>query len=118
MDGAARLVRAGDRLVDSNENIEAELERARSARQKGHEGQARVCARRAAGMAIREWSGLSGDALKQLKRLQAEGVVPEQVREAARRLSTTVQLDHTLPFTDDPIEDAQKIIEYLTQRRE
>lgn len=37
------------------EQINAEFERASQARARGNEGQARVCARRAAGMAIREY---------------------------------------------------------------
>ena len=36
-------------------NIEAEFEKAEQARRRGNEGQARVCARRAAGIAIREY---------------------------------------------------------------
>jgi len=97
----------------ADQQIEAELTQARRAVAAGQAGQARVCARRAAALAIREWSGQSGDAMKQLGRLQMEQTVPENVREAARRLSTKVQLDHTLPFESDPIEDARVIIEYL-----
>ena len=98
--------------------IETELAQARKAREAGNEGQARVCARRAAGIAIREWykrrigSGWSGDALKQLQRLQEDRLVPEAIRAAARRLTTKVDLDHKLPFEDDPIEDARRIIEF------
>jgi hypothetical protein len=99
-------------------DIEAELARARKAREAGNEGQARVCARRAAGIALREWykrragSGWGGDALKQLQRLREDPLVPEEVHTAARRLTTKVNLDHKLPFADDPIEDARRIIEF------
>lgn len=101
--------------------IEIELARAQTARQNGNLGRARVCARRAAGIAIREWyqrragSGWQGDALKQLQRLQADRLAPENVRAAARRLTTVVDLDHRLPFEDDPIEDARLIISRLAK---
>ena len=101
--------------------IEIELARAQTARQNGNLGHARVCARRAAGIAIREWyqrragSGWQGDALKQLQRLQADRLAPENVRAAARRLTTVVDLDHRLPFDDDPIEDARLIIAALAK---
>jgi len=102
------------------EQIEAELLQARQAREKGNEGQARVCARRAAGRAIRAWyqkregAGWGGDALKQLKRLQADATVPETVRRAAARLTTKVDFEHRLPFEDDPIEDARRIIAFVS----
>ena len=41
--------------MDWQTNIEAEFEKAEQARTRGKEGQARVCARRAAGIAIREY---------------------------------------------------------------
>ena len=103
-------------------DIEAELAQAQKAREAGNEGQARVCARRAAGIAIREWyrrrlgTGWHGDALKQLQRLQADALAPENVREAARRLTIRVDFDHTLPFEADPIEDARGIVEFVSQR--
>jgi hypothetical protein len=103
-------------------DIDAELAQARKAREAGNEGQARVCARRAAGIAIREWyqrrlgARWHGDALKQLQRLQADPLAPENVRAAAQRLTTRVDFDHTLPFEDDPIEDARGIVEFVSQR--
>ena len=103
-------------------DIETELAQAQKAREAGNEGQARVCSRRAAGIAIREFyrkreeAGWGGDAMKQLQRLQADESVPEEVRRAAERLTTKVDFEHKLPFGDDPIEDARKIIVYLHQR--
>jgi hypothetical protein len=47
--------------------------------------------------------------------LQADALAPEKVREAARRLTTRVDFDHTLPFEDDPLEDARLIISSLTK---
>lgn len=102
------------------ERLERELQRALAAQAAGNAGQARVCARRAAGLAIRAYyqqrdgAGWGGDALAQLKRLQADEFVPERVRAAAARLATTVDFDHSLPFTEDPIEDAWGIIGFVS----
>ncbi len=104
---------------DDEGRIEQELARARQARVEGKEGRARVCARRAAGLAIRayyqrrEGRQWGGDALTQLKRLQDDRVVPEGVRAAAARLTTKVDFDHRLPFAADPLEDAQGIIAFV-----
>lgn len=101
-------------------DIEAELARAVEAQRTGNPGRARVCARRAAGWAIRAWyrrqggSGWGGDAMQQLQRLQAEDSVPEAVREAAKRLMTKVDFDHSLPFDADPIDDARSIIAFVS----
>ena len=84
-------------------------------------GRARVCARRAAGWAIRacyqarEGPGWTGDALKQLNRLRADPAVPEAPRAAAERLCTRVDHDHRLPFENDPLEDAGLIIAWAMQ---
>ena len=92
--------------------ISLELDHAREAHAAGNAGQARVCARRAAGWAIRPRSGFSGDAIKQLKWLQGDVTAPEAVRAAALRLTTKVDTDHHLPFDNDPVEDAQLIIAF------
>ena len=103
--------------------IEAELTLARQAQAAANPGRARVCARRAAGWAVRAWyearagSARQGDALKQLRRLAADAAVPEPVRAAAVRLVTKVDVDHTLPFDDDPVVDARLIIAYVAGPR-
>jgi hypothetical protein len=109
--------------MDANQApVEKELAQAHALRAAGNEGRARVCARRAAGIALREWykrrlgSGWHGDAVKQLQRLQADAFAPGKVREAARRLTTRVDFDHTLPFEDDPLEDARGSVEFVSQR--
>lgn len=108
--------------MDLDKRIEAELQAAEMAQEAANDGRARVCARRAAGLAIRAWyqqqegPAWSGDAMKQLVRLRADAAVPPKVRQAAVRLTTKVDFDHTLPFDDDPVEDARSIIRY-TERR-
>ena len=37
----------------------------------------------------------------------------EAVRSAATRLTVRVSLDHTLPFPEDPLDDARMIVEAL-----
>ncbi len=98
----------------TNETIEAELKHARVALEAGNAGKARVCARRAAGWSLRAISGITGDAIKQLKWLRDNPSAPEAVRQAATRLTTKVGHDHALPFPDDPIEDARAIITFVS----
>jgi hypothetical protein len=104
--------------VKSQETIEAELKKAREAQAANNAGQARVCARRAAGWVVRAWyqrrdgPHWGGDALKQLRRLQADDAAPEPIRRAAERLTTKVDENHALPFEDDPVEDARLIIAF------
>jgi hypothetical protein len=98
------------------DRIEHELRNALAAQAEGNPGKARVCARRAAGLAIRahyrrrEGPHWGGDAMTQLKRVQLDESLPEEIRQAAARLTTKVDFDHTLPFENDPIEDARRII--------
>ncbi len=47
--------------MDWKSEIRAELDKAQQARARGNEGQARVCARRAAGIAAREYFARRGD---------------------------------------------------------
>jgi hypothetical protein len=101
------------------DQIEAELHAGRQALAAGNPGRARVCARRAAGLGIKDWyqrrasASWTGDALRQLQRLQAEPTTPAPVRAAAARLTTKVDRDHRLPFADDPLDDAQLILAYV-----
>jgi hypothetical protein len=97
------------------------LEAARQARAAGNEGRARTCARRAAGLAIRayyqkcEGAGWGGDAMAQLSRLKADVAIPEALRAMATRLTTVVDFDHNLPFEDDLLLDARRIIDWLSE---
>jgi len=101
--------------------IEAEMRAAEAAWGAGNPGRARVCARRAAGLAIRAWyqrregAGWGGDAMKQLVRLRADPAAPGPVRQAAARLTTQVDRQHQLPFDERPIEDARRIVAFVTQ---
>jgi hypothetical protein len=99
-----------------NLDIEAELENAEGARLAGNEGRARVCARRAAGIAARNF--LAGhafplrdrSALTALKVLaEFPGLAPD-LQTAALHLVTRVNEEFTLPLDADLIADARKLI--------
>jgi hypothetical protein len=105
--------------MDDFHPISAELAAGRHAQQSGNPGRARVCARRAAGLGIKAWyqrrgdSRWRGDAMRQLARLRGDPVTPAPVRAAAERLTTKVDLDHQLPFDDDPLADAELILAFV-----
>lgn len=106
-------------LLALKQTIRKELENANRARIEGNEGQARVCARRAAGWAVSfmrsltEKGEIESNAYDMLQWLAQQVDTPDVVRSAAIRLTTHVSLDHTLPFPEDPIEDAGMIVEAL-----
>jgi len=100
--------------------IEQELAAAEAALKIGNEGKARVCARRAvaladeACLAKQSDQPFHGDALAHLRRIQQDLSMPLLIRQAAKRLSTTLTRKDSAPFTTDPIGDARIIIAYLT----
>jgi len=99
------------------EKIEAELAKAEHARAGGREGLARVCARRAAGWAVRPYYvGRTGhpppaSALDLLRWFHADPSAPAELRLAAERLTVRVTEDFRLPHADDPLSDARRIVE-------
>lgn len=99
--------------------IRKELEDADRARIDGHEGRARVCARRAAGWAVSATRNLTEgfeietNAYDMLRWLAQQADTPDAIRSAATRLTARVSHDHTLPFPENPLEDARMICEAL-----
>jgi hypothetical protein len=100
-------------------NWQAELENARRARLNGNEGRARVCARRAAGMAARDFLTRRGvrqhtvsayEALRALE--QFPGLAPD-LQAAASHLTLRVSEEFILPVDVDLIAEAQKLIDRL-----
>lgn len=104
---------------ENTDRISIELERAEAARAAGNEGKARVCARRAAGMAIqshyRERFGETGrpNSLMLLRKFLHAPDTPEPLRAAAKRLTTRLRADHTMPFPEDLLQDARNIVNGL-----
>jgi hypothetical protein len=105
-----------DQVLD---RIQKELDRAEEARKAGNPGMMRVCARRAAGIAITAWldnnprRGWGIDAVTQLQHLEGENEISRDVRLAAQRLTARVNVDFQHPFQNDPVEDCRLIIKAL-----
>ena len=103
------------------DHIEREFATATQARNKGNDGMVRVCARRAAGVAIACWlersprQGWGPDAMSQLRNLQLDSAIPQNIRDAASRLTTKITGQFTSPFSTDPIDDSKTIIHFLLQ---
>jgi hypothetical protein len=104
------------------QEVRAELQSARDWRLGGNEGRARVCARRAAGMAIglfyqvQTGEPASMNAYNLLRWFAAHASAGQMVKQAARRLTTRVTVDHNLPHSEDPLADAEIIIESLLSK--
>jgi len=100
-------------------NSDAELERAKKALAEGNEGMARVCARRAVGVAVSFWlesntrEHYGTSAMNRLRSIQKDDTIPQEIKNAAEKLTTHINNSDTLPFTDDPLNDAKIIIDYF-----
>ena len=97
-------------------DIESELEQAERARLAGNEGRARVCARRAAGIAARVFLVRHALRLRDHSAYTAlqtlaefPGLAPD-LRAATLHLVTRVTEEFTLPLDADLIADARKLI--------
>jgi hypothetical protein len=97
-------------------DIEKELNNAERARLAGNEGLARVCARRAAGIAARDFLARHALRLRDRSAYTALQVLAEfpglapDLRTAALHLVTRVTEEFTLPVDADLIADARKLI--------
>jgi uncharacterized protein (UPF0147 family) len=103
------------------ELIEKEFSQAAQAEVEGNDGMVRVCARRAAGVAIRFWLqqhprkfwGI--DAMNQLRNVHLDQSVPQGVRSAARRLTARIPAEFESPQKSDPVEDSRVIITHFLE---
>ncbi|RPH34735.1 hypothetical protein EHM92_07515 [bacterium] len=99
--------------------VEQEFATARQAAAVGNDGMVRVCARRAAGAAIAFWlqsndrPGWRPDAMSRIRHLEADSSFPQEVRDAAMRLSARVTPQFTPRYSNDPVEDSNRIIRHL-----
>ncbi len=105
--------------MDWQEDFEAEIRRAEAARARRKEGQARVCARRAAGIVIAEHNarrGLmpqSGSAVDLLLQLLTESGTPADTLPLIDHLVQQVSTEFTLPAGVDLIADARRLRQLL-----
>lgn len=103
----------------AQQQIQKEFATANHAQSIGNEGMVRVCARRAAGVAVAFWlqsnprTGWGVDAMNQLRSLALDEMTPHEVRDAAQRLTTRITEQFTSAFLTNPIDDANIIINYL-----
>lgn len=101
-------------------DIQSELDKAEQARARGKEGQARVCARRAAGIAARDYFARQGRSVRTpsafdvLNLLVHESQLPEHMRQAAAYLILRVDEEFKLPAEVDLIDEARRLCQALT----
>ena len=105
--------------MDSKSEIAAELQKAEQARARGNEGQARVCARRAAGIAIREYlirKGIrppSASAMDLLNLLKEDPLLSPDLKLIADHLTLRVTEEFKLPINADLIAEARTLCDEL-----
>ena len=103
-------------------NLIKEFKMANAARADKNEGKARVCARRAAGIAIREYLNHLGieppsvSAYDLLKVLEEMEETPADQKKAASYLRLRVTEDFHLPVDVDLIAEAKKICDALVPK--
>jgi HEPN domain-containing protein len=106
-------------MTDINTQIEIEFERAAQARAKNNEGQARVCARRAAGIAIRDHLTRKGirppstSAYDLLNLLKEDALLPPDLKLAADHLTLRVTEEFKLPVEADLVAEARQLCDWL-----
>jgi hypothetical protein len=99
--------------------VEAEIADAQMSRSGGNEGRARVCARRAAGLAISTYyekcldQSPPASAYVLLQWYSEQEEISKDLREAARRLTVRVTPEYELPHDEDPIEDAKSLVQHI-----
>jgi hypothetical protein len=104
---------------DTLTKINRELSLGESARQKGNEGMARVCARRAAGLAAQESLAQWGVDVHKINGLDALRIFsqgsdfPAAIRHSAVLLTMRVTPEHQFPIEVDLLQEARNFIQEL-----
>ena len=107
--------------MDWQAQIESEFEKAEQARARGNEGQARVCARRAAGIAIREYLTHRGvrppsvSAYDLLNLLKEDPDLSPDLKRIADHLTLRVTEEFKLPVNADLVAEARTFCKNLLQ---
>jgi HEPN domain-containing protein len=100
-------------MVEWQEKLNKEFELAERARSKGNEGQARVCARRAAGIAVREYltqKGLeprSASAVDLLNSIKDDPLLSPDLKQIIEHLTLRVTEEFKLPVDADLVAEAR-----------
>lgn len=106
-------------MADWQSEIQAEFDRAAQARQRHNEGQARVCARRAAGIAVREYLSRRGirppsnSAFDLLNLVKDDPSLPSDLKLVADHLTVRVTEEFKLPVDVDLVAEARDFCDRL-----
>lgn len=106
-------------MENINNEIQIEFQRAEQARSKGNEGQARVCARRAAGIAIRDYLTRKGTPLPSrsahdlLAFIKEAAPLPPDLERVADHLTLRVTEEFNLPVEADLVAEAKRLCDWL-----
>jgi hypothetical protein len=98
---------------DWQQKIATEFDQAQKARSKGNEGRARVCARRAAGIAIREYFNRKGRRVTEssaydfLNSVENSPEISSDLKKIASHLTMRVSENFTLPAGIDLVEESR-----------
>src|SRR5690349_12079805 len=109
-------------MNSSQSEIQTEFERAAQARERGNEGQARVCARRAAGIAIREYLSRDGirppstSAYDLLNLIKENPTLSPELKLLADHLTVRVTEEFKLPVEVDLVEEAKQFCDGLLKK--
>ena len=107
------------RMDDLKTQLRKEFEKAQQARINKNEGKARVCARRAAGIAIREYLTRKGtqvpsmSAYDLLNLLKEDTLLPSDMQLIVDHLTVRVTEDFELPVDADLIAEARILCDWL-----
>jgi hypothetical protein len=108
--------------MDWKKDIEAEFETAQAARARGNEGQARVCARRAAGIAIREFMTRRGtrppstSAYDLLNLVKNDPALSPHLKSIAEHLTLRVTEEFKLPVDADLVAEAKEFCDEILKK--
>jgi hypothetical protein len=106
-------------MNDLKTQLSKEFEKAQQARINKNEGQARVCARRAAGIAIREYLTRKGtrvpsmSAYDLLNLLKEDALLPPDLKLIVDHLTVRVTEEFELPVEADLIAEARILCDWL-----
>ncbi len=110
-------------MTDWQEQIENEFQRAELARANNNEGQARVCARRAAGLAIREYlnrkgtpSARTASAYDLLNQLKDDPLLSPDLNLIIHHLTLRVTEEFKLPVDADLVAEAKTLCNELLKQ--
>jgi hypothetical protein len=110
-------------MTDYGKQITRELSQAETARAQGLEGRARVCARRAAGLAVRayleqrEEAVTTVSAVELLQSLSVRSELPPEAHRAAEFLLLRVTPEYHLPVAVDLIAESRRLADILLVTR-